>query len=155
MPTQYKFRAIIENAGDGGAYVTVPFDVEKTFGKKRVKVVATIEGHLYRGSLVRMGTECHLLPVLKEIREQAGKNFGDEIEVIVAEDTAPRQVEVPPDLQQALEASPQAQAFYRQLSYTHQREYVRWINEAKRDQTRRDRITKTIELLLQGVRGHS
>jgi Bacteriocin-protection, YdeI or OmpD-Associated/Domain of unknown function (DUF1905) len=155
MPTQYKFRAKIEDAGDGGAYVTVPFGVEKTFGKKRVKVVATIEGHPYHGSLVRMGTECHLLPVLKDIRRQAGKDFGDEIEVIVAEDTAPRQVEVPSDLQQALEASPEAQSFYQQLSYTHRREYVRWITGAKRDQTRRERIAKTIEKLLQGIRGHS
>ncbi len=155
MPTQYKFRAKIENAGGGGAYVSVPFDVEQAFGKKRVKVIATIEGHRYRGSLVRMGTECHILPVLKEIREQAGKNFGDEIEVFVEEDTLPRQVEIPPDLQLALENSPQAQSFFKQLSYTHQREYVRWINEAKRDPTRQSRIAKTIELLQQGVRGRS
>jgi hypothetical protein len=155
MPTQHKFKAKIENAGGGGAFVSVPFDVEQAFGKKRVKVLATIEGIPYRGSLVRMGTECHILPVLKEIRQQTGKDFGDEIEVVVEEDTAPRQVELPPDMQQALEASPQAQAFYHQLAYTHQREYVRWINEAKRDATRQDRIAKTIEMLLAGVRGRS
>ena len=155
MPTQHKFRAKIENAGNGGAYVTVPFDVEKAFGKKRVKILATIAGHPYRGSLVRMGTECHILPVLKEIRQQTGKDFGDEIEVVVEEDTAPRQVDVPADLQQALESSPQAQAFFKQLSYTHQREYVLWVNEARRDTTRQSRIAKTIELLLQGVRGRS
>ena len=83
MPTQHKFRAKIENAGDGGAYVSVPFDVEKAFGQKRVKVKALIEGQPYRGSLVRMGTECHILPVLKEIRHKTGKNFGDEIEIVV------------------------------------------------------------------------
>ena len=49
------FRAVMKDAGDGGAFVTVPFDVEATFGKKRVKVKATIEGEPYRGSLVRMG----------------------------------------------------------------------------------------------------
>jgi hypothetical protein len=154
MHTPYKFRAVIENAGNGGAYVSVPFDVEKAFGQKRVKIIALIEGQPYRGSLVRMGTECHILPVLKEIRHKTGKNFGDEIEIVVAEDTQPRQVEVPPDLGQALESSPQARAFFHQLSYTHQREYVRWINAAKRDATRQNRIAKTVELLQQGVRGH-
>ena len=52
------FTALIDDAGGGGAYVLIPFDVEKTFDKKRVKVRADIEGETYRGSLVRMGTDC-------------------------------------------------------------------------------------------------
>ena len=81
MSSTHTFRAVIEDAGDGGAFVTIPFDVEQAFGKKRVKVLATIQGVPYRGSLVRMGGECHLLPVLKDIRRQTGKSIGDEIEV--------------------------------------------------------------------------
>lgn len=131
----------------------MPFDVEQAFGKKRVKTRAVIAGISYRGSLVRMGTDRHILPVLKEIRQQAGKDFGDEIEVVVEEDTAPRPVEVPPDLQQALESSPPAKAIFAQLSYTHQREYVLLINETRREATRQRRVTKTIELLQQGVSG--
>ena len=61
--------------------------MEKTFGKKRVKVKATIGGEPYRGSLVRMGTACHLLPVLKEIRARIGKTIGDAVEVELEEDT--------------------------------------------------------------------
>ena len=154
MATQYTFRAVIEDAGNGGAYVCVPFDVEKTFGKKRVKVLAIIEGVPYRGSLVRMGTECHLLPVLKEIRQQTGKSIGDEIEVTVEEDTLPRQVAVPADLAQALERDASARDFFQRLSYTHQKEYVAWIEEAKRPETRQARIIKTVEMLKQGKREH-
>jgi len=76
MTQKYIFRAVIEDAGGGGAYVNIPFDVEKTFGKKRVKVIASIEGEPYRGTLVRMGEPQHMLPVLKEIREKIGKSFG-------------------------------------------------------------------------------
>ena len=85
MAAQYTFRAVIEDAGNGGAYVCVPFDVEQTFGQKRVKVLATIAGVPYRGSLVRMGTTCHLLPVLKEIRQCTGKWIGDEVEISLEE----------------------------------------------------------------------
>jgi hypothetical protein len=154
MTQKYIFRAVIEDAGGGGAYVNIPFDVEKTFGKKRVKVIASIEGEPYRGTLVRMGEPQHMLPVLKEIREKIGKSFGDEIEIEIEEDLEPRQVEVPPDLQQTLKAEPIAQDFFNRLSYTHQKEYVNWINEAKRDETRVKRIQQTIDMLKQGKRGH-
>ena len=124
MSHKQKFRAVIEDVGRGGAFVTIPFDVEQVFGKKRVKVRATIGGEPYRGSLVRMGGPHHVLGVRKEIREKIGKTIGDEIEITVEEDTEPREVQVPQDLQQALESDPAAQAFFQQLSYTHQKEYV-------------------------------
>ena len=152
MSQNYQFRAIIENAGSGGAYVTIPFDVEKAFGKKRVKVKATIDGEPYRGSLVRMGTPDHMLLVLKDIREKIGKTFGDEISIELEEDLEPRKVEIPPDLQQALVANPNEEAYFNGLAYSHRKEYVWWINEAKRDQTRQERIRRTIEMLKQGIR---
>ncbi len=147
MSPKRVFRAVIEDAGNGGAFVTIPFDVEQVFGKKRVKVRATIEGELYRGSLVRMRGDCHILGVRKDIREKIGKTIGDEIEVVVEEDTEPREVTVPQDLQQALESDPGAAASFKHLSYTHRKEYVQWIEEAKRNQTRQSRIAKTLELL--------
>jgi uncharacterized protein YdeI (YjbR/CyaY-like superfamily) len=97
-----------------------------------------------------MGGDCHVLGVRKEIREKIGKSFGDEIEIVVEEDTEPREITVPPDMKQALKSNPEAQAFFEQLSYTHQKEYVRWIEEAKRDRTRQDRIGQAIKLLKQG-----
>jgi hypothetical protein len=143
----YKFNAIIEDPGGGGAFVTIPFDVEKSFGKKKPKIKATIEGEPYRGTLVRMGGPHHVLIILKEIRVKIGKGFGDEVEIELEEDLDPRQVEVPPDLLNSLEADPLALELFNRLSYTHQREYVRWINEAKREQTRLERIQRTSAML--------
>jgi len=153
MSQPVRFRAIIEDAGGGGAFVSVPIDVEALFDRKRVKVRAMIDGVPYRGTLVRMGTPCHMLPVLREIRERIGKRPGDEVEVAFEEDTEPRVVEVPPDLQQALSAEPDAGRNFDALSYTHRKEYVTWITDAKRPETRLRRILKTIDILKQGGKG--
>lgn len=150
MSDKKTFTATIVNAGDGGAFVRIPFDVEKTYGKKRLPVKATINGEPYRGTLVRMGEAYHVLIVLKGIREKIGKTFGDEVEVTVAQDTELRVVEIPPDFQQALDLAPLAKAAFGKMSYTHQKEYVNAILEAKRDETRRRRIAKTIGMLEQG-----
>lgn len=150
MPKKHAFTAIIQNAGDGGAFVEVPFDVEKAFGSKKPKVKAMIEGVEYRGTLVRMGTERHLLLVLKSIREQVDKTFGDEIKVTVEADTEERVITVPAELKRAFQSEKEAKAIFEKLSYTHQKEYVTWINEAKKDETRQNRIAKTVEMLKKG-----
>jgi hypothetical protein len=150
MSRKHSFRAVIKNAGSGGAFVEIPFDVEETFGSKRPKVKAMIEGVPYRGTLVRMGTECHILGVPKEIRTKTGRDVGDTIKVALEEDTEPRVVEVPPDLAKALMKEKAAQAYFNSLSYSHQREYVGYITEARREETRAKRIVRTIEVLKQG-----
>jgi hypothetical protein len=152
MSEKMTFRARIENAGEGGAFVRVPFDVEQVYGKKRVKIKALIENVPYRGLLVRMGEPWHMLIILKHIREKIGKSFGDEVEVTVEEDVEPRVVQVPADLQQLLDQNPAAQAFFKELAYTNQKEYVAWVTSAKREATRQERLTRTIELLAQGKR---
>jgi hypothetical protein len=149
MPKKHIFKAVIQNAGGGGAFVEVPFDVEKAFGSKKPKIKAMIEGVPYRGTLVRMGTECHLLLILKSIREQVGKTFGDEITVSVELDAEERVVTVPAELKRAFKPEKEAKAAFEKLSYTHQKEYVAWIEEAKKDETRQKRIVKTIEMLKQ------
>jgi hypothetical protein len=154
MAQNHIFKAVIKSAGGGGAYVEVPFDVEAAFGSKRPKVKAMIEGLPYRGTLVRMGTACHIFPILKDIREQIGKSFGDEVEVTLEADLEPRIVEIPPELEEAFEREPAARAFFDGLAHTHKKEYVNWINEAKRETTRRQRVAKTVELLKQGKKGH-
>lgn len=150
MPKKHTFKAVIQNAGGGGAFVEVPFDVEAAFGEKRPKVKALIEGVPYRGILTRMGTEFHMLIILKGIREQIGKTFGDQIQVSVESDAEPRVVEIPDDLLKELKKDKAAKAFFDKLSYTHQREYVLWINEAKRAETRQTRVAKTLEMLKTG-----
>ncbi|MBI5353235.1 MAG: DUF1905 domain-containing protein [Chloroflexi bacterium] len=149
MKNKHTFTAPIQNAGGGGAFVEIPFDVEKEFGSKRPKVKAMIEGVPYRGTLVRMGSECHMLLILKGIREKIGKTFGDEVKITVEADVEPRVVEIPTELRKIFKTEKEAKAYFDKLAYTHQREYVTWINEAKRDETRRSRILKTMEMLKQ------
>ena len=150
MSKKHTFTATIQNAGGGGGFVEVPFDVEAAFGSKRPKVKATFEGVPYRGILTRMGTEHHLLIILKEIREKIGKTFGDEVKITVESDTEPRLIEIPAELKKAFKAEEEAKTFFDKLSYTHQREYVMWINEAKREETRQNRIVKAIGMLKKG-----
>lgn len=150
MPKKQAFTAVIQNAGGGGAFVEVPFDVETEFGSKRPKVKALIEGVPYRGILTRMGTDCHILGIRKEIREQVNKTFGDEVAITIEPDTEPRVIEVPEGLMKELKKDKEVKALFDKLSYTHQKEYVSWITEAKKEETREDRILKTIEMLKQG-----
>ena len=153
MTQKQTFKAVIQNAGGGGAFVDIPFDVEKIFEAKKPRVRAVIEGVPYRGILTRMGGDQHILIILKGIREQIGKTFGDEITITVEADTEPRLIEVPKDLASEFKKNTEAKAFFDKLSYTHRREYVNWINEAKREETRQNRVAKTIEMLKQGKRG--
>lgn len=148
----YRFSAPLERTGSG-AYVRVPLDVEAVFGKKRVPVRATIDGIPYVGSIVRMGG-ASVLGVLKEIRTALGKDEGDVVEVVVEEDTATRTVNVPDDVRVALRAAPEAERFFDSLAYSHQREYVRWIEEAKRETTRSARIERAVALLTRGEKSH-
>ena len=150
MSKKYTFTATIQNAGGGGAFVEIPFDVEKAFGEKRPKVKANIEGVPYRGILTRMGTDFHMLIILKDIREKIGKTFGDKVKITVELDTEPRVLELPKELIKELKKDKEAKTFFDKLSYTHQREYVMWINEAKKEETRQNRITKTIVMLKKG-----
>jgi hypothetical protein len=151
---KHRFTAPIEDAGRGGAYVTVPFDVEEAFGSKRPKVRATFDGVPYRGTLVRMGGPRHFLPILKGIRERIGKGLGDAVEVTLEADTAPREVAVPGDLAAALAETPEARAFFDGLAYTHRREYVRWIEEARRAETRARRVARAVAMLREGKKEH-
>lgn len=142
-----KFTAEILSNNRGGMYVIVPFDVEKEYGKKRVKINAKIESVSYKGSLVRMGSPDHILLMRKDIRMEIGKTVGDFVNVELEEDTAPRVVTVPSDLQKLLDDNPTEKVFFQKLSYTRQKEYVEWIEAAKKAETRLRRLSKVIQLI--------
>jgi uncharacterized protein YdeI (YjbR/CyaY-like superfamily) len=97
-----------------------------------------------------MGGPNHMLIILKGIREQIRKTFGDEIQVSVELDTEERVIEIPKDLIKELKKDKEAKFFFDKLSYTHKREYVNWINEAKKEETRQRRVVKTIAMLKKG-----
>ena len=85
-PKRYTFEAVLQKVPDiDGAYVEIPFDVQKEFGKGRVKVSAAFDGVPYEGSLVRMGTPFHIIGVRKEIRAAIQKQPGDRITVTLQE----------------------------------------------------------------------
>jgi hypothetical protein len=149
-PGKVTFTGIILDAGNsGGAYLEFPFNTQEIFGtNNRIPVRINFNGEPYRGSLVRMGTECHIVPILKSIREKIGKGIGDSVDVEVFLDDEIRLVEVPQDVQAALEKNPKAKEKFSALSYSHQREYVLWIDEAKKVETRQRRIEKLITILL-------
>lgn len=149
MPKKHTFTAVIQNAGGGGAFVEVPFDVEKAFGAKKPRVKAVIEGVPYRGLLTRMGGLNHILIILKGIREQIGKTFGDKVKVTVEPDTEPRVIEIPPELEKAFRKDKAAAAYFHSLAYSHKREYVGYITEAKKEETRLRRVAQTISMLKQ------
>ena len=83
----YSFDAIILKVPDlDGAYIEFPYEVEAEFGRRRVKLLATFDGQPYQGSLVRMGTACHIIGVRKDIRKTINKQPGDSIRVTIQED---------------------------------------------------------------------
>ncbi len=83
----YQFDAVIQKVPDlDGAYVEFPYDVRTEFGKGRVPVKATFDGHPYSGSLVKMGTACHIIGIRKDIRKAIAKQPGDIIHVTIQEE---------------------------------------------------------------------
>lgn len=147
MAKQFKFKAVIQDAASGGAYVLFPLDVNECFGKTgRIQVTATFNGEPYKGIMVKYGTPQHMVVVLKEIREKIGKQPGDEIEVTVTEDNTERTLEIPEDLQKLLAKHKLKNAF-ESFSFTHKKEWVKAITDAKRPETREKRLAAVIEAL--------
>ena len=90
------------------------------------------------------------LIIVKGIREQIGKTSGDDIQVLVELDTEERVIELLKDLMKELKKDKVVKAFFDKLSYSHKKEYVKWIEEAKKEETRQNRIIKTMEMLKKG-----
>jgi len=145
------FRAPVRSSdrGGGGHLVEVPpAVVEALGGKGRIPVTATFDGVPYRGSIVRMRGVA-VLGVQKAIMAEVG----DSLTVVVRNDEAPREVEVPDDLAEALARNDPARTAFEGLSFSHKREYVEAINEAKRPETRARRVERTIQALIDGASG--
>ena len=149
---KYKFKAKIEAGDGGGAYVLFPYDTWKEFATNgKVPVKATFNGVPYAGSLIKYGHPLHVLGMPKAIRDQTGKCPGDTIEVVVWKDEAVRIVEVPARFENLMKKEGLLPVF-KKLSYTHRKEYCRWIAEAKKEETRKARFEKAIVLLKQKVK---
>jgi Bacteriocin-protection, YdeI or OmpD-Associated/Domain of unknown function (DUF1905) len=147
-----KFRTTVELGGKTATGLPVPDDVVAGLGAgKRAAVSVTIGGHTYRTTVASMGGR-FMVPLSAENRGAAGVAAGDEVDVDIALDDAPREVTVPDDLAAALD--PKTRAIFDALSYTHRKEWVRWVEEAKKADTRATRIAKTVDSLRAGQKTH-
>ncbi len=127
-------------------FIPVPFDPRPVFGKVRAPVVVTLGKHSFRSTIASMGNgPC--LPLRKSNREAAGLEGNETLQVTLTLDEAERTVEAPADLIRALRAAPGALARWGELSYSHRREHVEAIEEAKKPETRARRIAGAVEMV--------
>jgi Bacteriocin-protection, YdeI or OmpD-Associated/Domain of unknown function (DUF1905) len=147
MTSSHRFRAVLELAGRTATGVTVPPEVVEALGGGRQPLVhVTLGEHRYRSKVAVRGGEFKV-PVSAENRAAAGVQAGDEVDVELALDTEPRELEVPPDLGAALDAVPAARASFDALSYSRRRWFVLDVDGAKTDATRQRRIEKHVAAL--------
>jgi hypothetical protein len=145
-----KFRTTLELAGKTATGMRVPADVVESFGVgKRPPVTVTINGYTYRSTVAVYGGQ-YLVGVAAEHREKAGVSAGDELDVEMELDTAPREVAVPPDFAEALDADEGARRFFDGLNYSNKRRLVEAIEGVKSAETRQRKIATTVERLREG-----
>jgi Bacteriocin-protection, YdeI or OmpD-Associated/Domain of unknown function (DUF1905) len=142
-----RFRAELKVEGKTATYVEVPLDVPAVFGRERPPVSGTINDAPLRSTIAKYGDD-YFLPINKELREDAGAAAGDTVDMELELDTKPRTVRLPKDLAEALDS--EARAMFDRMSYSHRKEYVDWIKEAKHEDTRHRRIAKAVDLIRQG-----
>jgi hypothetical protein len=145
MPEPFRLKTILQPRGPAAAVILTDEQVaEIGQGAKTPPVKVTVNGgHTFGGRIGRMGGES-MLGFNKVTREAAGVEAGDEIEVEIVLDDAPREVEVPDDLKAALAADPAAAKAFEALAYSHRKEWARWVAEAKRPETREKRLAETV-----------
>ena len=145
-----QFRAVIEQGDKTATGITVPDEVVAALGAgKKPAVKVTLKGYTYRTSIATVGGSFKV-GVSAAVREAAGVKGGDELDVEIALDTAPREITVPPDFAAALDAEPAARATFDRINYSEKRWFVLGIEDAKTDATRQRRIVKAIERLTEG-----
>ena len=148
MPAK-RFTVELERADKTAAMFRVPFDLEEAFGRARPPVKVTIRGHTWRTTPGVYGGAGYV-GLNRAVRQATGADAGDRVAVTMELDTKPRTVRVPADLHAALAAEPDVRKAFAALSFTHRREYVEWVDEAKRPETRARRIVGTVERVREG-----
>ena len=139
-----RFTTTVHRSGKNTTGIRVPEEIVTALGQgKRPPVTVTLNGYTYRTTVASMQGE-FMLSVSAEVRERAGVAGGDSVDVGIELDTAPREVEVPDDLAQALDAETEAKRFFDGLSFSNKRRIVLSIEGAKTDETRRRRLDKAV-----------
>jgi hypothetical protein len=143
---EVRFETVV-GAEDGGTFIEVPLDVPAVFGRVRAPVRVTVNGHAFRSTVMRYGDR-YYVPLNRANRAAAGVEAGDAVAVALASDDAPRTVEVPADLAEALDAAPGARAAFDGAAFSHRREWVESVTGARRPETRERRIGRVVEQVL-------
>ena len=143
-PPVKTFEATVVREGSM-VYVPLPFDPKAAFGAVRAPVTVTLNGYTFRTRVVAMGGPI-CVGLTKATRAAAGIEGGETLDVTVALDSAPRTVTPPADLVRALKAAGALDA-WKALSYTHQREHVEAIEDAKKPETRTRRIEGAVAMV--------
>lgn len=134
-------------------YLTVPFLVEEKFGSKaQVKVKGTVNGVIYQGSLMPHGNNQHYMVVNKSLREAAQATAGCQVKVTMELDPDVREILIPEDFLHELEGDVDSFIHFNSLAYSYKKEYVTWVEAAKKPETRTNRIAKAIEKLKAGLK---
>lgn len=141
---QKRYRATLVREGST-CHIPVPFGPAEVFGKVRAPVKVTVNGYTFRSTIAAMGGPLRV-PLRKSHREATGLEGGERVQVVLELDREPRQVTPPPDLVKALKAA-DTRDRWKALNYTHQREHVEAIEEAKKPETRARRIAKAVEMV--------
>jgi hypothetical protein len=142
--------AELQARGPAGAFVLSEEQVAAVGeGAKRFPAATTINGHRLRTTVMRMRGE-FLFGLSRAARQDASVEIGDTVTFTLELDEAPREVEVPPALEAALDADPEARRAFDALAYTHRKEYARWVAEAKREETRERRVAEAVEMVRAG-----
>ena len=150
-PTPYRFTAVLQNAGGGGAVVLMPDDVSEAMGgRKQFRVTGTVNGVPMKSSTFPYKGEGLWLGVHKAMREKAGLEFGDTLQFEISRDDAPRVLELAPELEAALTAEPALRDRFEALSFTRRRELADPIADAKKPETRAARLDKALSALREG-----
>lgn len=145
-----RFHATLELGGKTATGIHVPDEVVAALGSpRRPAVRVTLGQHTYRTTVASMRGR-FMVPVAATVREAAGVAAGDELDVEIELDTEPREVAVPDDLAAALDGCPGARERFDALAYSHRKEHVRAIEDAKTDATRQRRIVKTVAAVTGG-----
>jgi hypothetical protein len=149
MPSPLRIRATLEARGPAGAIVLTDSQVAKLGdGKQAFPVTVVVNGSTMSLRVARMKGE-NLIGFSKAARSEAGVEIGGTYPVVIEVDAGERTVAVPTDLARALKAG-KVDAAFAALAYSHRKEYVRWVEEAKKPETRANRIAKTIEMVAAG-----
>jgi hypothetical protein len=148
--SKQRFKTTLVASGKNITGIVVPDAVvEGLDGGRKPAVVVTVNGYSYRSSVAWMGDR-FMVGLSAERRTESDLNAGDKLDVTLEVDTAPRVIEVPPDLQAALDKNKAAKTYFATLSYSSQRRHVDPIAAAKSPETRARRIEKSVALFREG-----